>query len=284
MMPETGLAAGQLTCELCHTRQRVLPSAKRLQLKVNAVDAHACCVAAPVASCVSARTSTNVRKTLHCLALQARDPTDNRRLCNLALVPQPRRLPLSWSAPLVAPPQAFARSTSLLPGERRDAAASSPAASHRRDAAGLPSRVPACAPAKCDCSRQLRCAGRAVGGLSADSALRKGHGRHHLLAIAARSGSTAENTGQSNPSSGAMNGKQQHSFLSGYDDAWDTGSNGVGGHPPVALITTLGCPHCKRVRTHVSPHGNVCAAICRGVVSSCYIRGTFWYNTANQTS
>ena len=46
-----------------------------------------------------------------------------------------------------------------------------------------------------------------------------------------------------------MNGK--HSFLSGYDDAWDSGSNGVGGHAPVAVITTLGCPHCKRVRTPV---------------------------------
>ena len=58
------------------------------------------------------------------------------------------------------------------------------------------------------------------------------------------SGDTAAQTAGGVRSGGdVMNGK--HGFT--LDDAWDAGSNGVGGHPPVALITTLGCPHCKRV-------------------------------------
>ena len=58
------------------------------------------------------------------------------------------------------------------------------------------------------------------------------------------SGETAARIAEGARSGDAMNGK--HGFAN--DDVWDTGSNGVGGHPPVALITTLGCPHCKRVQ------------------------------------
>ncbi len=94
-------------------------------------------------------------------------------------------------------------------------------------------------------------AAKAVGGPAFGRQQSRGRTGGHLHSRATRSGGTAESTARSGPGeSGEMNGK--HSFLSGYDDAWDSGSNGVGGHPPVAVITTLGCPHCKRVRTPVS--------------------------------
>ena len=58
------------------------------------------------------------------------------------------------------------------------------------------------------------------------------------------SSDAAEQTVDVTRSGDVMNGK--HGFSN--DDAWDAGSNGVGGHPPVAVITTVGCPHCKRVQ------------------------------------
>ena len=190
----------------------------------------------------------------HCLRMQAGRTVVAARRFNPATALHSGSLPSHWSAPPAVPLQAAPRGTRLPQAARCDDSVALSATHQRRSGLAQPHSGAVRISSVGRSGARLLSAANAAGGPALDGEQGRGQLRGGLLHAAASSSSsssssTAESTGRSGPGTGvgAMNG--QRSFLSGYDDAWDSGSTGVGGHPPVAVITTLGCPHCKRVRT-----------------------------------
>ncbi len=243
-MLATGLVAGRLTCEPCQTCGQVLTSSRRCErhfdFGVHTASqppyvTRACMVRdPPEQSCATPRV---------CLCMQASNTIVSGRRSRSVAALQPGSLPSLWSAPPVAPLRATSCGTA-----RRDSSAKLWATEHRLRRSVYPQRGRGARvlPAHSSGALQPLSAANAAKGPAFGFQQSRGRSGGRLHSRAAGSGSTAGSTAQAGPAeAGSMNGK--HSFLSGYDDAWDSGSNGVGGHPPVAVITTLGCPHCKRV-------------------------------------